>query len=114
LLNEIATYPTNDLNIESITMKSTFATIATAFALTAGFASVSASANEAPEFRSNASTLTRSQVSSAILGASAIGEATVIPTAKSTLTRAEVAKQAQELNKLGPRGINELAASNLN
>jgi hypothetical protein len=95
-------------------MKSRFATIATVLTLTAGFASVSASANEAPEFRSNASTLTRMQVSSAILGASAIGEATIIPTAKSSLSRAEVAKQAQELNKAGPRGINELAASNLN
>jgi hypothetical protein len=95
-------------------MKSTFATIATAIALTAGFASVSASANEAPEFRSSASTLTRMQVAGAIMGAGSVSEATVIPTAKSTLTRAEVAKQAQEVNKAGPRAINELAASNLN
>jgi hypothetical protein len=95
-------------------MKSTFATIATVFALTAGFASVSASANEAPEFRSAASTLTRMQVAGAIMGTGATSEATVIPVAKSTLTRAEVAKQALEVNKAGPRGINELAASNLN
>jgi hypothetical protein len=95
-------------------MKSTFATIATALALTSAFASVSASANEAPEFRSAASTLTRMQVAGAIMGAGAASEATVIPVGKSTLTRAEVAKQAQEVNKAGPRGINELAASNLN
>jgi hypothetical protein len=95
-------------------MKSTFATIATAIALTASFATVSASANEAPEFRSAASTLTRMQVAGAIMGAGAVSEATVIPASKSTLTRTEVAKQAQEINKAGPRGINELAASNLN
>ena len=95
-------------------MKSTFKTIATAIALTAGFASVSAFANEAPEFRSATSTLTRMQVAGAVMGAGAASEATIIPAAKSTLTRAEVAKQAQEVNKAGPRGINELAASNLN
>ncbi len=95
-------------------MKSTFATIATAIALSAGFASVSASANEAPEFRSAASTLTRMQVAGAIMGAGVVSEATVIPASQSTLTRAEVAKQAQEINKAGPRGFNELAASNLN
>jgi hypothetical protein len=95
-------------------MKSTFATIATVFALTAGFTSVSASANEAPEIRSAASTLTRMQVSGAVLGAGSVGEATIVPVAKSSLSRAEVAKQAQEVNKAGPRGINELAASNLN
>jgi hypothetical protein len=95
-------------------MKSTFATIASVIAITAGFTSISASANEAPEFRSTASTLTRMQVAGAIMGAGAAGEATVIPASKSTLTRAEVAKQAQEVNKAGPRGINELAASNLN
>jgi hypothetical protein len=95
-------------------MKSTLATIASVLALTAGFASTTASANEAPEFRGAASTLTRMQVAGAIMGAGAASEATIIPAAKSTLTRAEVAKQAQEVNKAGPRAINELAASNLN
>jgi hypothetical protein len=95
-------------------MKSTFATIASVLALTAGFASTAASANEAPEFFGPASTLTRLQVTGAIMGAGAASEATVILAAKSTLTRAEVAKQAQEVNKAGSRAINELAASNLN
>jgi hypothetical protein len=95
-------------------MKSTFATIATVIALTTSFTSISASANEAPEFRSAASTLSRMEVAGAIMGAGASSEATVIPIYKSTLTRAAVAKEALEVNKAGPRAINELAASNLN
>jgi hypothetical protein len=104
-------------------MKSTFATfttftaftaLATAIALAAGFTSLSASANEAPEFRSAPSTLTRMEVSSAIMGTGRTSEATIIPVSKSVLSRAEVAKQAFEVNKAGPRGTNELSASNLN
>jgi hypothetical protein len=71
-----------------------------------------ASANEAPEFRSGMSTLSRSQVVSAIMGAGLVGEATLIAPAKSTLSRAEVSKQARENLNLNYR-FNELTASQL-
>jgi hypothetical protein len=88
--------------------KFVFASIAAIVTLSANIAS----ANEAPEFRSGMSTLSRGQVISAIMGAGMASEATVITPAKSTLSRAEVAKQAQALLNLNYRH-NELTASQL-
>jgi hypothetical protein len=72
-----------------------------------------ASANEAPEFRSGKSTLSRDQVVSAIMGAGMVSEATVITSAKSTLSREEVAKEASGHLNLNYR-FNELTASQSN
>jgi hypothetical protein len=71
-----------------------------------------ATANEAPEYRSGMSTLSRTQVTSAIMGAGMASEATVITPAKSTLSREEVSKQARENLNLNYR-FNELTASQL-
>jgi hypothetical protein len=95
-------------------MKSTklvLASIATIVTLSANFASA-ASFSEAPEYRSGVSTLSRGQVTSAIMGAGAVSEATLISAAKSTLSREEVAKQAREHLNLNYR-FNELTASQL-
>jgi hypothetical protein len=89
--------------------KFVLASIATIVTLSANFASA-ASFSEAPEFRSGMSTLTRTQVTSAIMGAGMASEATVISAAKSTLSREEVAKQAREHLNLNYR-FNELTAS---
>jgi hypothetical protein len=91
--------------------KLVLASIATIATLSANFASA-ASFSEAPEFRSGMTALTRTQVTSAIMGAGMASEATVIPTAKSTLSREEVSKQAREQLNLNYR-FNELTASNL-
>jgi hypothetical protein len=92
--------------------KLVLATVATFITLSANFASA-ASFSEAPEFRTGMSTQSRDQVVSAIMGAGIVGEATVITPAKSTLSRAEVAKQAREQLNLNYRS-NELTASQLN
>jgi hypothetical protein len=94
-------------------MKSIIAAIIAVTAFSANFATA-ASFSEAPEFRSDASKLTRTQVVSAIMGAASLGEATVITPTKSTLARAEVAKQAFDAtNSLNYR-FNELTASGTN
>jgi hypothetical protein len=94
-------------------MKTIIATIATIAAFSSNFASA-AQPLEAPEFRSVSSTLSRDTVRSAIMGTASTSEATIIPTSKSTLSRAEVALQAKELAKMGGKVWNELAASGLN
>jgi hypothetical protein len=92
--------------------KLVLASIAAIVTLSANFASA-ASFSEAPEFHSGMSTLSRAQVTSAIMGAGAASEATVFIVAKSTLSRDEVAKQARETLNLNYR-FNELTASQLN
>lgn len=94
-------------------MKSIIATIIAAAAFSANVATA-ATFSEAPEFRSEASKLTRTQVVSAIMGAASIGEATVIKPAKSTLTRAEVAKQAFDATHSLNYRFHELTASGIN
>jgi hypothetical protein len=94
-------------------MKSFISTIATAIALTSGFATVASAASfsEATEFSSGVSTLSRMTVAASAASAAAPMEATAIPTASSTLTREQVLKDL----KAAPRQIqNELTASQLN
>jgi hypothetical protein len=94
-------------------MKSLIATITTTIALSAAFASTASAAyfNEAPEFKSGPSTLSRATVAAAALGAAAVSEATRIPVSKTSLTRDEVCKEAASVTATK---FNELTASGLN
>jgi hypothetical protein len=94
-------------------MKSLLLITAISTTLTAGFISA-ANANEAPEFRNAASTQTRAAVQASAIGAAMVTEASIVPVAKSVLTRSEVAAQALTLVKAGSKSWNELAASQLN
>jgi hypothetical protein len=93
-------------------MKSVISTIAAALVLSAGFATSASAASfsEAPEFRSGGtSTVSRSAVAASAIGAMSANEATIIPVAKSTLSRDEVCKDVPTQAR-----FNELTASNLN
>lgn len=71
--------------------------------------------SEAPEFtHTSASTLSRSSVQASAAGAMAANESTVIPTFKSTLSRAEVQKEFADAVKKGYKVTGELTASQLN
>jgi hypothetical protein len=94
-------------------MKSFISTIATAIALTSGFATVASAASfsEATEFSPSVSTLTRMSVATSAAAAAAPMEATAIPTVASKLSRDQVLNAL----KASPRQIqNELTASQLN
>jgi hypothetical protein len=107
-----------EFNFKGIIMKSVLLTLVAAAAFSANFAHAATfdrGYSEAPEFINvSSSTLSRSAVQASAAGTMAARESTVIPTFKSTLSRAEVQKDFADAVKKGYKVTGELTASQLN